>query len=228
MTPPLPDTIPPDTIPHDTIPPGNFRAFVLLPRQVHYERASDKILFFYRSGIDSTYEIDPDLAPAMRMALGEPRRTNAAFWSALTWRVACCPFAGAPQASEFDFEWERFTWLKQAWGKAQSQTDLTTWSPPESIILDGELLVYDEGITQPGLYDELGSKPGVVSFGTHFWLSVNVDPETNQPVGGRYSRDDCRRHYLVKVRLPCPTHLAYRATDDVASDDVASDDVAGL
>ena len=31
-----------------------------------------------------------------------------------------------------------------------------------SLILDGELLVFDEGHTQPGLYDELGSSPGIV------------------------------------------------------------------
>ena len=127
------------------------------------------------SGIDSTYEVELDLAPAMRMALG------------------------AEQATDFSFEWERFKWLRQAWGKAEEQTDLSTFSPPDSIILDGELLVYDEGSTMPGLYDELGSSPGVVSFGTHFWLSVNPDPETNQPVGGKYSRYDCQRHYLVKV-----------------------------
>jgi hypothetical protein len=37
--------------------------------QVHYDRSADQIRFFYRSGIDSTSDLAPDLEPAMRMAL---------------------------------------------------------------------------------------------------------------------------------------------------------------
>lgn len=49
-----------------------------------------------------------------------------------------------------------------------------------------------------GVYDELGSGPGIVGFGTHFWISIHEDAD-GVLGGGRYSRHDCRRHYMVKL-----------------------------
>ena len=61
-------------------------------------------------------------------------------------------------------------------------------------VLDGELLVYDESMTPKGLYDELGTRSGIAAFGTNFWVRQTAD---GKPSG--YSREDARRHYLVKV-----------------------------
>ena len=149
--------------------------------QVHYNRATDLLRFFYRSGIDSTAELAPDLSPAMRLALGAPNH------------IPLADGDGQPL--------DRFMWLAAACGAAEQHDpsfNLNHWEPPQSVILDGELLVYDECETTPGRYDELGSRPGVVGFGTHFWISV-VEAKNGEWVGGRYSREDCRRHYMVKV-----------------------------
>ena len=144
--------------------------------QIHYSRDHDDMRFFYRSGIDSTEDIAPDLEPAMRLSLGaRPKQMIGP--------------DGMPR--------ERYTYLSPAWDRAQ-QARPAEWEPPQSIILDGELLVYDEGCSKPGLYDELGSTPGVVGFGTHFWITIGTRQD-GEPAGGRYSREDCRRHYLVKV-----------------------------
>ena len=175
--------------------------------QIHYERATDMLRFFYRSGIDCTRDVAPDLAPAMRLALAASRDD-----------MPVAEADGSPAQP-------RFGWLAKAWAAAQERRGgralvegegegahghehavhgetpsaaAGRWRPPESVIFDGELLVYDEASTPAGRYDELGSVPGVVGFGTHFWVSVGLDQE-GRMVGGRYSREDCRRHYMVKL-----------------------------
>jgi hypothetical protein len=45
----------------------------------------------------------------------------------------------------------------------------------EDVILDGELLVYDEEETAAGQYDGIGSRPGIVAFGTTFWVRPTKD-----------------------------------------------------
>ena len=60
---------------------------------------------------------------------------------------------------------------------------------------------YDEGTTPAGMYDELGSNPGICCFGTQHWVSITRDKRNpHELIGGRYSRKDCRRHYLVKLK----------------------------
>ena len=137
-------------------------------------------LFAPRSGIDSTSEVAPDLEPALRLALGAPL---------------------SPLVNDDGAPLGRFHYLCAAWNAAQANVgdEADSWEPPQSVILDGELLVYDERHTTQGKYDELGSLPGIVGFGTHFWVSVTPDVD-GEMKGGRYSCGDCRRHYMVKVR----------------------------
>ena len=106
-----------------------------------------------------------DLLPAVRLALG------------------------AAQPLE-----ERFTWLRHAWGAVPAGTAARVAADVETLILDGELLVYQETETSAGQYDELGSKPGIQAFGTIHWLRQGKD-------GGpsNYGRSDARRHLMVKV-----------------------------
>lgn len=145
--------------------------------QIHYDRTRQDVRFYYRSGIDSTRDIAPDLEPAMRLALGAPLKEK------------MLDNDGQPR--------DRFRWLYAAWARAQEAVP-PGWEPPESVVLDGELLVYDEQSTERGMYDEIGSRPGVVGFGTHFWVTVGKG-EGDELAGGRYSRSDCRRHYMVQV-----------------------------
>ena len=99
--------------------------------QVHYDRSADRLRFFYRSGIDSTAEIASDLEPAMRLALGAPLAEP------LTDR-----------SSGDVLRPQRFGWLARAEREAfDSLGAPPTQFPPRSVILDGELLVYDEGCT---------------------------------------------------------------------------------
>ena len=106
--------------------------------QLHWEHGAMRC--FYRSGVECTADV-ADLLPAVRLALGG--------------------LSGDGDA----LRGERLTYVRRAWerrggGSAQ---------PPrlvESVILDGELLVYDEQETKAGAYDELGAKAGiVVAFG---------------------------------------------------------------
>ena len=140
--------------------------------QVHW--SDERATFFYRSGINCTADVAPDLLPALRLALGR----------------------------EQTLDGERYSWLRRAWRDAG--TAAAAQRPRvTSAIFDGELLVYDEAPTPAGFYDEIGSRPGVVGFGTAFWVKVKevLAPGAGArvPVGGLYSKRDCQRHYLLKV-----------------------------
>jgi len=71
----------------------------------------------------------------------------------------------------------------------------------DSVILDGELLVYDEQETKAGAYDELGSRPGIQAFGTIFWLR-----QTKQGAPSRYGRPHISP--VSRLHLPCISHQA--------------------
>ena len=88
---------------------------------------------------------------------------------------------------------ERLTWVRRAWERRGAGAQPPR--PVDSVILDGELLVYDEQETKAGAYDELGSRPGIQAFGTIFWLR-----QTKQGAPSRYGRPDARRHLMLKVR----------------------------
>ena len=66
---------------------------------------------------------------------------------------------------------------------------------PRSVVLDGELLVYDEVGTPAGTYDELGNAPGIVGFGTIHWVKCGGYGKAPS----NYSRADCRRHLFFKA-----------------------------
>jgi hypothetical protein len=94
------------------------------------------------------------------------------------------PLASAEDGGEKYQPFERFKYLINACSEVVEKARSAGWTPPETVILDGELLVYDEGPTPAGRYDELGSPEGVVSFGTHFWVTVKPDARTGEPRGG--------------------------------------------
>lgn len=87
---------------------------------------------------------------------------------------------------------ERLTWVRRAWERRGAAAQLPR--SVGSVILDGELLVYDEQATGAGAYDELGSRPGIQAFGTVFWLR-----QSKQGAPSRYGRPDARRHLMLKV-----------------------------
>ena len=139
---------------------------------------------FYRSGVECTADM-ADLLPAVRLSLGAEQ-----------------PLEGA-----------RFTWLRRAWEKVQHEQQQQQQQqeqqggregrqgrqagvPPRvtDLILDGELLVYDELETAAGAYDELGSRPGIQAFGTIHWLR-----QTAAGAPSNYGREDARRHLMVQV-----------------------------
>lgn len=72
---------------------------------------------FYRSGVECTADILPELLPALRIALGKQQA----------------------------LEGERYTWLRRAHGKLGGQEAPAV----RNLILDGELLVWDEQDTPP-------------------------------------------------------------------------------
>ena len=133
--------------------------------QMHWDRKEGGAFrAFYRSGVECTDDV-ADLLPAVRLALG-----------------AAQPLEG-----------ERFTWLRHAWGAVPAGTAARVAADVETLILDGELLVYQETETSAGQYDELGSKPGIQAFGTIHWLRQSNGGPSN------YGRSDARRHLMVKV-----------------------------
>jgi len=127
---------------------------------------------FYRSGVECTNDVR-DLLPAVRLAFGgDPAE------------VLCRSGDAATR--------KRYTWLEKALARvtdAQREAFVRT-----DVVLDGELLVYDECETREGKYDELGTGRGISAFGTIFWLRTSEDGSPS-----RYSRRDARRHYEVKV-----------------------------
>ena len=76
---------------------------------------------FYRSGVECTADV-ADLLPAVRLALGGMSGED-----------------GALQG-------ERLTWVRRAWERRGAGAQPPR--PVDSVILDGELLVYDEQETR--------------------------------------------------------------------------------
>ena len=99
----------------------------------------EQLRFFYRSGVDSTSDLADDLAPAVRMAL----RADISE-----------PILPDPVSGAFH---ERYKHLIARWEEDVAPNLDPHWQPPDSLILDAELLVYDEGSTPAGMYDELGT-----------------------------------------------------------------------
>ena len=142
--------------------------------QLHWHGADKKMRCFYRSGVECTADVG-DLLPAVELALGgDPERVLRRGAAGEATRV-------------------RFTWLEKAWAKVTPE-QRAAFTPAADLVIDGELLVYDESKTPKGLYDELGTRSGISAFGTAFWVRQTAD---GKPSG--YSREDARRHYLVKV-----------------------------
>ena len=145
----------------------------LLP--IFYNRTHPEMRCFYRSGVECTADVG-DLLPAVELALGgDPEQVLR--------RDA------TDEATRL-----RFTWLEKAWAKVTPEQRAAFTHNTADLVLDGELLVYDESMTPKGLYDELGTRSGIAAFGTNFWVRQTAD---GKPSG--YSREDARRHYLVKV-----------------------------
>jgi len=140
--------------------------------QLHWKSGARQMRCFYRSGVECTNDVQ-DLLPAVRLAFGgDPAE------------VLCRSGDAATR--------KRYTWLEKALARvtdAQREAFVRT-----DVVLDGELLVYDECETCQGKYDELGTGRGISAFGTIFWLRTRADGSPS-----RYSRRDARRHYAVKV-----------------------------
>lgn len=99
--------------------------------QVHCDRDTGRLQLFYRSGVDATADLAPDLAPALRLAL---------LGTALE------------EEAMRDRDGEtipRFRHFVQAWEAAPREAH---WRPPSSVVLDGEFLVYDEAATPAGRF----------------------------------------------------------------------------
>jgi len=143
--------------------------------QLHWHGRDRQMRCFYRSGVECTADVG-DLLPAVELALGgDPEQVLR--------RDA------TDEATRL-----RFTWLEKAWAKVTPEQRAAFTHNTADLVLDGELLVYDESMTPKGLYDELGTRSGIAAFGTNFWVRQTAD---GKPSG--YSREDARRHYLVKV-----------------------------
>ena len=95
---------------------------------------------FYRSGVECTADV-ADLLPAVGLALGG--------------------LSGDGDA----LQGERLTYVRRAWER-RGGNSAPPPRPVASVVLDGELLVYDEQETKAGAYDELGAKAGIQAFGT--------------------------------------------------------------
>ena len=67
----------------------------------------------------------------------------------------------------------RFTHLAPAWEAAREAAG-PGWQPPSSVVLDGELLVYDESATEAGRYDEARLGPCVPMHPMH--VHVHAHP----------------------------------------------------
>ena len=102
---------------------------------------------FYRSGVECTADV-ADLLPAVRLALGH-------------------------LSGDGDhLQGERLTYVRQAWER-RGGSSAPPPRPVTSVVLDGELLVYDELETKAGACDELGAEANLN-------LNPNPDPNPNQ------------------------------------------------
>ena len=175
--------------------------------QVHWRRDSgdgELLKCFWRSGIDCTSDV-ADLLPALRLAFGSEQQ----LWPLNDGRTHDFGDARLLQAEEADAPGDaradRYTWLRKAAGEARQGRADARWQEgglaslggprPRSVVLDGELLVYDEVGTAAGTYDELGNAPGIVGFGTIHWVKCGGYGKAPS----NYSRADCRRHLFFKA-----------------------------
>ena len=106
---------------------------------------------FYRSGVECTADV-ADLLPAVGLALGG--------------------LSGDGDA----LQGERLTYVRRAWER-RGGNSAPPPRPVASVVLDGELLVYDEQETKAGAYDELGAKAGIQAFGTISNPNPNPKPK---------------------------------------------------
>ena len=142
--------------------------------QLHWDGSSRTMRCFYRSGVECTADVG-DLLPAVRLSLGgDPDE------------VLC-------RASTDEPTRRRYSWLEKAWARVTKE-QREAFTPVSDVVLDGELLVYDETPTPAGIYDELGSAAGIAAFGTNHWVR-----QTTEGKPSSYSREDARRHYLFQV-----------------------------
>ena len=99
---------------------------------------------FYRSGVECTADV-ADLLPAVRLALGH--------------------LSGDGD----QLQGERLTYVRQAWAR-RGGSSAPPPRPVTSVVLDGELLVYDEMETKAGACDELDAEANP---------NPNPDPDPN-------------------------------------------------